>query len=222
MDEAQPSSLLCAHPECEFLVHSNPSIIDDLAESFCCLKCQGRYYGEDWALLGKRHYKHCEKRHPEDAPGGGIMMGWGAGAWGCAGPAWGTGPAWGSKSACIPAWNPTVMKDFASTAFGKGGKAAKATKGADGKGKSKGLRDFKSECKVWVGNIAEGVSFKDLQEHFKQAGDCKFAHVKQGTGTGGVAFATAEEASFAILQMNGSELGGQYLEVDAWEMPQQA
>eukprot|EP00401_Gymnodinium_catenatum_P000208 CAMPEP_0117460332 /NCGR_PEP_ID=MMETSP0784-20121206/1948_1 /TAXON_ID=39447 /ORGANISM="" /LENGTH=285 /DNA_ID=CAMNT_0005253991 /DNA_START=80 /DNA_END=937 /DNA_ORIENTATION=+ len=67
MDEAQPSSLLCAHPECEFLVHSNPSIIDDLAESFCCLKCQGRYYGEDWALLGKRHYKHCEQLTPNDS-----------------------------------------------------------------------------------------------------------------------------------------------------------
>merc|ERR1719316_286278 len=91
-----------------------------------------------------------------------------------------------------------------------------------GKGKGKGwgggLSDFPSERKVWVGGIPEGVTFKELQAHFSSIGACKFATVMKGkaAGTGGVAFATAEEATTAVQMLNGSMLGGAQIQVDVW------
>jgi len=66
----QRMELLCALPGCELLAHSNVAIIDHLNRPFCCLKCQGRHDGEDWASRGKKHYKHCEQRLPAE-PGTG-------------------------------------------------------------------------------------------------------------------------------------------------------
>eukprot|EP00427_Karlodinium_veneficum_P003198 CAMPEP_0169151450 /NCGR_PEP_ID=MMETSP1015-20121227/50838_1 /TAXON_ID=342587 /ORGANISM="Karlodinium micrum, Strain CCMP2283" /LENGTH=218 /DNA_ID=CAMNT_0009220881 /DNA_START=76 /DNA_END=732 /DNA_ORIENTATION=+ len=88
-----------------------------------------------------------------------------------------------------------------------------------GKGKGwggSGLSSFPPEKKVWIGGIPEeGVTFKELQAHFP---GCKFATVMKGkgAGTGGVAFATAEEATAAIQTLNGSVLGGATLVVDVW------
>merc|ERR1719408_642258 len=72
-----------------------------------------------------------------------------------------------------------------------------------GKGKGKGggrkcLNKAKPECKVWVGNLPESVGWKELEEHFKQAGKTKWVEAfkkGEGKGTGGVAYATAEEAT---------------------------
>merc|ERR1712187_133720 len=89
-----------------------------------------------------------------------------------------------------------------------------------GKGKSKGqsLKSFKPEQRVWIGNLAEGVTWKDLQEHMNQAGKTKWCEVYQnkGKGTGGVAYATAEEASAAIAALNGTMLCTQSIECDVW------
>merc|ERR1719253_1542114 len=90
-----------------------------------------------------------------------------------------------------------------------------------GKGKGKGwgsggLRSFPAEKKIWIGGIPEeGVTYKELQEHFPGS---KFATVMtgNGAGTGGVAFATAEEATAAISTLNGSTLAGATLVVDVW------
>jgi RNA recognition motif-containing protein len=89
-----------------------------------------------------------------------------------------------------------------------------------GKGKGKGfsrggLSSFPAEKKVWVDGIEEGITFKELQEHFPGS---KFATVMKGkaAGTGGVAFATAEEATAAIQTLNGSTLSGKTLVVDVW------
>lgn len=85
-----------------------------------------------------------------------------------------------------------------------------------GKGsKGGGLSDFGPEKKVWVGNLPATVSFKDLMEHFKQAGKVKWAESWKNQ-TGGVAFATAEEAASAITTLNGSMLSGSVLQVDVW------
>merc|ERR1712060_684297 len=83
-----------------------------------------------------------------------------------------------------------------------------------GRGNS-GLSSFPSEKKVWVGGVPEGVTFKELQAHFPGS---KFATVMKGkgAGTGGVAFATAEEATAAVETLNGSVLNGSTLQVDVW------
>merc|ERR1719379_2461767 len=94
-----------------------------------------------------------------------------------------------------------------------------------GKGKGKGkkvqrsqLTKYDDDKKVWVGNIAEGVTWKELQAHFSSIGTCKYAVVfkGKGKGTGGVAFAEATEADSAIKMLKGSTLAGQKIEVDTW------
>jgi RNA recognition motif-containing protein len=89
-----------------------------------------------------------------------------------------------------------------------------------GKGKGGGLSSFPAEKKVWIGGLPEdgSIAFKDLQEHFASVGQPKFAAVMKGNsaGTGGVAFATPEEATEAIAKLNGSVLQGHTLVVDVW------
>merc|ERR1719440_248159 len=94
-----------------------------------------------------------------------------------------------------------------------------------GKGKGwgsrgSGLSSFPAEKKVWIGGLPEdgSIAFKDLQEHFASVGQPKFASVMKGkgAGTGGVAFATPEEATEAIAKLNGSVLQGHTLVVDVW------
>merc|ERR1719203_2246242 len=95
--------------------------------------------------------------------------------------------------------------------FGKGGYG-----GGKGWGKqSTGLSSFPAERKVWLGNLPEGLTFRDLQAHFPGS---KYAIVMKGkaAGTGGVAFATAEEATEAIKTLNGSTLAGATIIVDIW------
>merc|ERR1719382_1273313 len=84
-----------------------------------------------------------------------------------------------------------------------------------GKGKGRGLGDFEADKKVWVGGLPESVTFKALQEHFNQAGTTKWAETMKGN-TGGVAFATPQEAANAIATLNGSVLGGATIQVDVW------
>merc|ERR1719327_925713 len=92
--------------------------------------------------------------------------------------------------------------------------------GAKGKGKGKksGLSKFAPEKKVWVGNLPEGTTYQELQEHFGSAGTAKFAAVfsGKGKGTGGVAFTEPEEAAKAIKTLNGSTFKGVKIEVDTW------
>eukprot|EP00427_Karlodinium_veneficum_P000873 CAMPEP_0169169096 /NCGR_PEP_ID=MMETSP1015-20121227/61342_1 /TAXON_ID=342587 /ORGANISM="Karlodinium micrum, Strain CCMP2283" /LENGTH=261 /DNA_ID=CAMNT_0009241889 /DNA_START=56 /DNA_END=840 /DNA_ORIENTATION=- len=94
-----------------------------------------------------------------------------------------------------------------------------------GKGKGKGrsgLSSFPAEKKVWIGGLpSEGITFRELQAHFPGS---KFAAVMKGSavGTGGVAFATAEEATEAIAKYNGSELGGATIVVDVWTKKESA
>merc|ERR1712187_869967 len=93
-------------------------------------------------------------------------------------------------------------------------------KGGFGKGYGGGMshRNFKSEQKVWIGNLAEGVTFKELQPHMKQAGTAKWVEVfsGKGKGTGVACYATEAEATAAIAALNGSVLNGQAIEVDVW------
>merc|ERR1719230_2415768 len=86
-----------------------------------------------------------------------------------------------------------------------------------GGGKDKGLKNFHADKKLWVGNLADGVTSKDLQAHFKEAG-AVWAESYGGNskGSGGVAFKTSEEATNAMSTLNGSDLKGSSIQLDVW------
>merc|ERR550534_2750070 len=86
------------------------------------------------------------------------------------------------------------------------------------KGRGKGHRGFTPDKKAWIGDLPDGVSYKELHEHMKPAG-AKWVEVFEGKGKGtGVAcFASPEEAAGAIAALNGSTLGGAVIQVDVWE-----
>merc|ERR1719161_1946799 len=93
--------------------------------------------------------------------------------------------------------------------MGKGGGGGKG-----GRGKS---RNFPAEKKVWIGNLPESVTYKELFELFKESG-AKWVEVFGGNvkGTGMAAFKTAEEATAAISKFNGHVLEGSMIQVDVW------
>jgi hypothetical protein len=73
-------------------------------------------------------------------------------------------------------------------------------------------------CKVWIGNIAAAITWKELQKHMNQAGKTTWCEVftKKGKSTGTVAYGSADEAAAAISALNGTELGGQAIECDTF------
>merc|ERR1719399_2616128 len=100
--------------------------------------------------------------------------------------------------------------------------------GKFGKGKGGGknkmsLSNFHADKKVWVGNLPDGVTSRELHDHFKEAG-AKWSESYGGNskGTGGVAFKTAEEATNAISTLNGSVLKGALIQVDVWTKKEKA
>merc|ERR1712012_617474 len=107
---------------------------------------------------------------------------------------------------------------------GKGGMGpkggGKGFTGAGAKSSGPGLKDYPKDCKVWVGNLPQGFPKDTLEESLKEhlalaGGTVVFACVMKGT-TGGVAFETAEQASDAIAQLNGTMLGESEIQVDVW------
>eukprot|EP00746_Dinoflagellata_sp_MGD_P160426 gnl/MRDRNA2_/MRDRNA2_87168_c0_seq1.p1 gnl/MRDRNA2_/MRDRNA2_87168_c0~~gnl/MRDRNA2_/MRDRNA2_87168_c0_seq1.p1 ORF type:complete len:113 (+),score=46.01 gnl/MRDRNA2_/MRDRNA2_87168_c0_seq1:79-417(+) len=110
--------------------------------------------------------------------------------------------------------------------WGKGGKGGiydimKMMMGkGKGKGKGKSLRDFYPEKKVWIGNLPDGVTYKELHEHMKASG-AKWVEVMKG-GNGGAGFSKAEEATAAIAALNGSDLKGNKIQVDVWTKKEKA
>jgi len=86
------------------------------------------------------------------------------------------------------------------------------------KGKGKGKKKDTAKC-VWIGNIPEGCTFKELKELGDQAGECKYAQVFEGKGkgTGLLLFATEEEVPGAIATLSGAQIGDAVIEADVWE-----
>ena len=74
--------------------------------------------------------------------------------------------------------------------------------------------------KLYVGNLAFGVTSDDLHEHFAQAGTVESAKVAEDRDTGRsrgfgfVEMASSEEAMAAIEQFNGQDLDGRNLVVN--------
>mmetsp|Transcript_117783 Transcript_117783/g.279602 ORF Transcript_117783/g.279602 Transcript_117783/m.279602 type:complete len:160 (+) Transcript_117783:73-552(+) len=93
-----------------------------------------------------------------------------------------------------------------------------------GKGKGKGKRSpqlrVDPEKKLWIGNIPEQAKWKDLQALVDEVGGkSKWVEVfrGKGKGTAAVVYATAEEAQAAKSALNGADLCGSSIVVDAWE-----
>jgi cold-inducible RNA-binding protein len=84
----------------------------------------------------------------------------------------------------------------------------------------KGERYISMSTKLYVGNLAFQTTNQELQQLFGQAGTVQSASVVEDRDTGrsrGFAFvemASQEEASSAIEQFNGKELGGRALKVN--------
>jgi len=215
----------CAHPECTYMVHSDPSVTN--TGLYCCEKCEGLDLGEEWAQGGKRHYKTCERVEASEAaaamPGsfGKASFGKGKGAWG---PYQGKG---GSMGMLMQMVEHLKGKTGAQTPFGKGidaGQAKSWSKGGKGEGKSEGkaskgpspLSQFPSEQKCWVGNIPQGTTQEELKAFFGLIGEPKYVTCRGTTGV--VAFASDIEAQTAIEVLNGAVFGDSevQLQVDAW------
>jgi len=68
--------------------------------------------------------------------------------------------------------------------------------------------------KVRVEGLPAEVQWQELKDHMAQAGTVEFTNVKNGVGE--VRFSNAEFAQNAISLLNGSELCGTLIVVDAW------
>ena len=84
----------------------------------------------------------------------------------------------------------------------------------------KGERYISMSTKLYVGNLAFQTTSQDLQQLFGQAGTVQSANVMEDRDTGrsrGFAFvemSSEEEATAAIEQFNGKEVGGRTLKVN--------
>ncbi len=74
--------------------------------------------------------------------------------------------------------------------------------------------------RIYVGNLALSVTRDQLVSHFAKAGEVRGALVltdkvsKRSKGFGFVEMADAEDAAYAMSTLNGSELGGQRIQID--------
>mmetsp|Transcript_81984 Transcript_81984/g.248613 ORF Transcript_81984/g.248613 Transcript_81984/m.248613 type:complete len:124 (-) Transcript_81984:128-499(-) len=109
-------------------------------------------------------------------------------------------------------------------AWGKGKAAARPAPYGGGAAPQAPREQRDDSCKVFVGNLSFKTRWSGLKDHFSQAGEVQFAKINEdkgkgkgwSKGTGMVEFATAEEAQAAIAMLNGSELDGRELKLDAW------
>merc|ERR1712086_657602 len=104
-----------------------------------------------------------------------------------------------------------------------------ASSGGKGWGKSKGdnfraesrqtmnkLMKIENDRKIWIGGLPKGKDWKDLDKFIEEhATKPKLVNI-MSYGKGVCAFKTEEEATAAIAALNGKEMDGKTLEVDAW------
>mmetsp|Transcript_33572 Transcript_33572/g.88934 ORF Transcript_33572/g.88934 Transcript_33572/m.88934 type:complete len:113 (+) Transcript_33572:122-460(+) len=95
--------------------------------------------------------------------------------------------------------------------------------GYGGKGKGKGWRwssapSIDPTLKIWIGNLPETATWKELQELGNEAGKTKWVDVFKGNGagTGMIAYSTVEEVAAAMEALKGKEINGSTIEVDVW------
>ena len=103
-----------------------------------------------------------------------------------------------------------------------GGWGVQSFFGGKSKGKGKGHKHGPKcppEKKVWIGGLAADQASrernKELCEHMKQAGNCKFATAGK-SGQGSAQYESEDEVANAIATLNGSTFQGAVIEVDVW------
>jgi RNA recognition motif-containing protein len=77
------------------------------------------------------------------------------------------------------------------------------------------LKKMDSSLKVWIGGLAEGTTWKQVEEHFSAVAKPSVTDIMK-RGTAVVAYKTIEDVETAVASLNGSELNGSTLEVDVW------
>merc|ERR1711971_1540222 len=83
------------------------------------------------------------------------------------------------------------------------------------------LKEVDASQKVWVGGLHESTTWQILKKHFSQAGKPKLVHILSAKrGTAVVTFDDASDVQTAIDSLNGSEIKGKTIEVDAWTKPE--
>ncbi|EEC42891.1 predicted protein [Phaeodactylum tricornutum CCAP 1055/1] len=97
---------------------------------------------------------------------------------------------------------------------GRGGRGISSYGG----GRGIGRLNVDAETQLFVGNLAQSTTWRELKDHFRQCGDIQRAEVKNGPagqskGFGTVQFLKKSDAKDAITQLNGSELQGNVIEV---------
>lgn len=88
---------------------------------------------------------------------------------------------------------------------------------ADAKTKEK-LKAIPASQKIWIGGLAQGTTWQELEKHFAAVAKPKISHIYRGTGC--VVYDESEDLAAVISALNASELKGATLEVDVWEKPE--
>merc|ERR1719238_2681572 len=108
-------------------------------------------------------------------------------------------------------WDPMEMM-FDMVRMMMGGRPKGKGKGK-GKGKDGFGKHFKPEKAVWIGNLPEECTWKELNELGNQAGKCKWATTMRG-GTGALIFEDAAAAEKALGLLNGAQVVDNTIEAD--------
>jgi len=106
-------------------------------------------------------------------------------------------------------------KSVINTTFVKGKKGNKVESKITAK-----IKAVESTLKVWVGDLSEKTTWKQLKEHFKDSGCEVDMCDMMKPGTACVTFKTEDEVSSAIGSINGTELNDKTIKVDAWSRPE--
>ncbi|CAJ1451082.1 unnamed protein product, partial [Effrenium voratum] len=87
-----------------------------------------------------------------------------------------------------------------------------------------GSPNFLSDPRIWIGNLPEDATWKDLQTIGNTAGATRWVEVfrGKGKGTGMIAYKTAEEVAAAMQSLPGQTINGQAIQVDAWQKAEPA
>eukprot|EP00933_Yihiella_yeosuensis_P045377 TRINITY_DN4074_c1_g2_i2.p1 TRINITY_DN4074_c1_g2~~TRINITY_DN4074_c1_g2_i2.p1 ORF type:complete len:335 (-),score=102.39 TRINITY_DN4074_c1_g2_i2:470-1411(-) len=78
------------------------------------------------------------------------------------------------------------------------------------------LKKTDPSLKAWVGGLAESTTWKELENHFAEAATKPLITEIMKKGQAVLAYKTVEEVETAIATLNGTELGGNTIEVDVW------
>lgn len=81
------------------------------------------------------------------------------------------------------------------------------------------LSKIDPSLKVWIGGLPEAATRMQVEKHFTSVAKPDGTDLMK-KGTACVAYNTTEDVESAIEKLNGSQLGGKTITVDAWKRPE--